>query len=180
MDDAKPDDLGHAQALAQGTHGDPFAFLGPHRQGSQLSVRAFVPGAVAVRALDAQTQQPLADLSAGHIGGIYTGHLPADARYLLEIDWGGVLQMTEDPYSYGTLLGDLDLYLIGEGNHRELGRVLGAQVMRVGEVHGVRFAVWAPNARRVSVVGDFNAWDGRRHPMRNRGGVWEIFIPRLA
>jgi 1,4-alpha-glucan branching enzyme len=91
------------------------------------------------------------------------------------------VQVTEDPYSFGLLLGELDVYLLAEGNHLELGRCLGAQVMTIDDIVGVRFAVWAPNARRVSVVGDFNGWDGRRHPMRKRveAGVWELFIPRL-
>ncbi|MGH8355440.1 MAG: 1,4-alpha-glucan branching protein GlgB, partial [Pseudomonas sp.] len=90
-------------------------------------------------------------------------------------------QISEDPYSFGPLLGELDLYLFAEGNHRDLGHCLGAQLLTVEGVAGVRFAVWAPNARRVSVVGDFNGWDGRRHPMRLRqpNGVWELFIPRL-
>ena len=93
----------------------------------------------------------------------------------------GVIQETEDPYSFGLLLGELDLYLLAEGSHLELGRCLGAQAMSIDGVAGVRFAVWAPNAQRVSVVGDFNGWDGRRHPMRKRveAGVWELFIPRL-
>ncbi len=91
------------------------------------------------------------------------------------------MQETEDPYGFQPLLGGLDLYLIAEGRHRELGACLGAHVMEVEGVTGVRFAVWAPNAKRVAVVGDFNAWDGRRYPMRRRhdAGVWEIFIPRL-
>jgi len=89
--------------------------------------------------------------------------------------------VTEDPFSFGPQLGEMDMYLFSEGNHREIGRVFGAQPMEVDGVQGVRFAVWAPNARRVSVVGSFNDWDGRRHPMRLRfpSGVWEIFIPRL-
>ncbi len=91
------------------------------------------------------------------------------------------MQETEDPYSFGTLLGDVDLHLISEGTHRHLGDTLGAQVREQRGVPGVRFAVWSPNARRVSVVGDFNNWDGRRHGMRLRhsAGIWELFIPRL-
>jgi 1,4-alpha-glucan branching enzyme len=92
------------------------------------------------------------------------------------------MQETEDPYGFGLLLGDLDLHLISEGTHYELGRCLGAQAMTIGGVEGVRFAVWAPNARRVSVVGSFNTWDGRRHPMRlrNEAGVWELLVPRIG
>src|SRR5262249_57083846 len=88
---------------------------------------------------------------------------------------------TEDPYAFGLLLGDLDLHLFNEGRHFGLGETFGAQAMTVDGVPGVRFAVWAPSARRVAVVGDFNAWDARRHPMRVRypAGVWELFVPRL-
>jgi len=84
------------------------------------------------------------------------------------VEWPDNIEETEDPYSFGTLLGDVDLHLISEGTHRRLGECLGAQLMTLGGVSGVRFAVWAPNAQRVSVVGDFNTWDGRRHPMRLR------------
>ncbi len=86
------------------------------------------------------------------------------------------------PTPVGTLLGELDLHLFNEGRHAELGRVLGAQVVTVNGTGGVRFAVWAPNAKRVAVVGDFNHWDGRRHPLRHRGasGIWETFVPGLG
>ncbi|MDO9126702.1 MAG: 1,4-alpha-glucan branching protein GlgB, partial [Parvibaculum sp.] len=103
--------------------------------------------------------------------------------YKLRIVWpGGAVQETEDPYSFGTVLGDLDLHLFGEGRHWGLGHVLGAQPRAMEDVQGVAFSVWAPNARRVSVVGDFNNWDGRRHPMRLRhgAGIWELFVPRLG
>ncbi|PZR60139.1 MAG: 1,4-alpha-glucan branching enzyme, partial [Stutzerimonas stutzeri] len=107
--------------------------------------------------------------------------LPQAQRYRLRIHWPGNVQETEDPYAFGPLLGDTDLYLFAEGNHRQLWRCLGSAPVEHEGVPGVRFAVWAPNARRVSVVGDFNSWDGRRHPMRLRypAGVWELFIPRL-
>lgn len=109
------------------------------------------------------------------------GRIPRDTPYLLSVRWGDAEQQTEDPYSFPLLLGEMDLHLIAEGTHRELGRCLGAQPLSLGDVSGVRFAVWAPNARRVSVVGDFNGWDGRRHAMRKRieAGVWELFIPRM-
>ncbi len=98
-------------------------------------------------------------------------------RDLLAIDWGGPIQETEDPYAFGPLLGELDVYLLGEGKHRDLAQCLGAHAVTVDGVPGVRFAVWAPSATRVSVVGNFNSWDGRRHPMRLRhgAGVWEDF-----
>ena len=92
-----------------------------------------------------------------------------------------MVSRSPNPYSFGPQLGELDMHLFSEGNHRQIGRVFGSQVIEVDGVQGVRFAVWAPNARRVSVVGSFNGWDGRRHPMRLRfpSGVWELFIPRL-
>ncbi len=177
-----------AQALADGLAPDPFALLGPHaveRNGAAGSrdtvVRAFVPPAEAVEAIDAGGTV-LAQLSAVQTPGLFCGRIPTGAAYRLRIHWpGGLMQETEDPYCFGLLLGEIDLHLFAEGTHLQLGRCLGAQVMEIDGIPGARFAVWAPNARRVSVVGDFNAWDGRRHPMRKRveAGIWELFIPRL-
>jgi 1,4-alpha-glucan branching enzyme len=170
-----------AQALADGSVGDPFALLGPHPHAADTIVRAYLPPAEAVDAVDADGGV-LCRLQPVQTPGLFAGRIPGDTAYRLRIHWpGGVLQETEDPYAFGLLLGELDLYLFAEGNHLELGRCLGAQVMSIGNVPGVRFAVWAPNARRVSVVGDFNGWDGRRHAMRARveAGIWELFIPRL-
>src|SRR5262249_46268414 len=102
--------------------------------------------------------------------------------YLLRIAWPDAAQETEDPYSFGPLLGDLDLHLFNEGRHFELAEAFGANETTLEGVKGVGFAVWAPNADRVGVVGDFNAWVSGRHPM-GRGfpaGVWERFVPRLA
>ena len=114
--------------------------------------------------------------------GLFELQLERAQDYRLRIDWPDGVQESEDPYAFGPLLSELELYLFAEGNHRELWRSLGARVQEHEGVSGVRFAVWAPNARRVSVVGDFNSWDGRRHPMRLRypAGVWELFIPRLG
>jgi len=171
-----------AQALADGQSGDPFAMLGPHPDAGSVIVRVFLPSAESVHVAH-RSGAPLTELTPLQIAGLFAGRIPPGTPYLLQIRWpGGASQETEDPYSFGLLLGELDLHLLAEGNHLELGRCLGAHKMSVEGVEGVRFAVWAPNARRVSVVGDFNAWDGRRHPMRKRveAGVWEIFIPRLA
>ena len=85
-----------------------------------------------------------------------------------------------DVYAFGPVLGEQDLHFFGEGSHRYLWKCLGSQLREVEGVSGVSFAVWAPNAYRVSVVADFNAWDGRVHPMRNHNGVWEIFIPHIS
>jgi 1,4-alpha-glucan branching enzyme len=178
-----------AQALAAGLAFDPFALLGPHPVGTDgpegggrdTVLRAFVPPAESVEAIDSGGAV-LARLSAVQTKGLYCGRIPTGTPYRLRIHWpGGVMQETEDPYSFGLLLSEHDLYLFAEGTHLELGRCLGAQVMEIESTPGVRFAVWAPNAYRVSVVGDFNGWDGRRHPMRKRveAGIWELFIPRL-
>ena len=169
-------------ALAEGRHGDPFAMLGCHLQDDGFIIRALAPGARAINLLARESPARLGALAARHDGVVFEGRLARAEPYRLEIDWGDATQITEDPYSFPPSLGALDLHLLAEGRHRDLGRCLGAQVMQIDGVPGTRFAVWAPNARRVSVTGDFNLWDGRRHPMRLRheAGVWELFIPRLG
>jgi 1,4-alpha-glucan branching enzyme len=176
-----PDDTAALEALVRGENGDPFALLGPHGCPNGQLIRALLPGARAVTAV-APSGATLAELYQVHEGGLFEGRIAAPQDYLLRIDWHGTLQETEDPFAFPPLLGELDVYLLAEGRHRQIGACLGAQRMTIGGVAGVRFAVWAPSARRVSVIGDFNTWDGRRHPMRLRVecGVWEIFIPRLG
>lgn len=162
-------------ALIAGRNGDPFAVLGCH----DGVLRSFQPGAKAVEVVAADgTASPLRRI---HAAGLFEGAAPA-GPYRLRVDRPTGIEETEDPYAFGLLLGPLDLHLFAEGRHLELGKVFGAQAMTVAGVEGVRFAVWAPNAQRVSVVGPFNAWDGRRHPMRRRAeaGVWELFLPRLS
>lgn len=170
------------EALINAEHRDPFSVLGPHADGQGgYYIRAFLPQALSVNVVDRETGDVLGPLSCPDVPGLFVGQFAEPRAYALRIQWAGGEQTSEDPYSFGPLLGEMDLYLFAEGNHRDLSHCLGAQVMSVEGVPGVRFAVWAPNARRVSVVGDFNIWDGRRHPMRLRhpSGVWEIFIPRL-
>ncbi|WP_285423879.1 1,4-alpha-glucan branching protein GlgB [Pseudomonas sp. efr-133-TYG-103a] len=169
-------------ALIRAEHRDPFSMLGPHSDGKEGQViRAYLPNALGVRVLSRDGERDLGELSMSDKPGFFAGHFDVREPYLLKITWATGEQITEDPYSFGQLLGEMDLYLFAEGNHRDLSSALGAQVKNVDGVDGVRFSVWAPNARRVSVVGDFNSWDGRRHPMRLRHptGVWEIFIPRI-
>ncbi|EGH14830.1 glycogen branching enzyme [Pseudomonas savastanoi pv. glycinea str. race 4] len=169
-------------ALIRAEHRDPFSILGPHGDGgSGQYVRAYLPAALSVRLLAKDDGRELGEMEMSEVPGFFVGHLEQPQPYLLKVQWAGGEQITEDPYSFGPLLGEMDLYLFAEGNHRDLSSCLGAQVTKVDGVDGVRFAVWAPNARRVSVVGSFNSWDGRRHPMRLRHptGVWEIFVPRL-
>ncbi|BCX68466.1 1,4-alpha-glucan branching protein GlgB [Pseudomonas izuensis] len=169
-------------ALVRAEHHDPFAILGPHGDGAGGQyIRAYLPDALSVQVLARDSGEELGSLEATQTPGLFVGHFDRAQPYLLRTRWAGGEQISEDPYSFGPLLGEMDLYLFAEGNHRDLSSCLGAQLKTVEGVEGVRFAVWAPNARRVSVVGDFNNWDGRRHPMRLRHptGVWEVFVPRL-
>ncbi|MGG7576893.1 1,4-alpha-glucan branching protein GlgB [Rhizobium sp. Nf11,1] len=169
-------------ALIEGRHGDPFSILGPHESGGMTIVRVYLPGAEGVDLIEAASGRVVTPFSIAHPSGLFAAAMGSRMPYRLRITWPDGEQITEDPYSFGLLLGELDLHLISEGTHYSLSRTLGAVEMSVDDVAGVRFAVWAPNARRVSVVGDFNAWDGRRNPMRLRqpAGVWELFVPRLA
>jgi 1,4-alpha-glucan branching enzyme len=157
---------------------DPFSVRGLHQTDGTWVVRTYQPGALKVELVDDQgVAAAMEDLG----GGFFTGLPRRPSRYRLRIHWPGAIHETEDPYRFGPVLGEVDLYLFSEGSHWKLAEKFGAVPMIHEEVAGVSFAVWAPNARRVSVVGDFNSWDGRRHPMRLRheAGVWEIFIPGL-
>jgi 1,4-alpha-glucan branching enzyme len=182
------------EALIVARHGDPFSILGPHRVGDANVVRALLPSALAVEVIDASDPtHSLGTLIRIHEAGLFEGSVAASTTsdwgpaYRLRITWptadgGTTVQEADDPYAFGPLLGELDLYLIGEGRHRELGAKLGGHATTIEGVAGARFAVWAPNAQRVSVVGDFNGWDGRRNVMRRRleAGVWELFVPAVA
>ena len=171
-------DLGAIEAIVHARHGDPFAILGPH----DGTVRCFIPGADTVSVVDRDTGLQVSELARLHPAGFFAGPISSHAGYRLRVGQGASAWETEDPYSFPPILGDMDIYLLAEGRHRDFGRTLGAHPAVLEGVPGVRFAVWAPNAQRVSVVGDFNAWDGRRHPMRKRHGpgVWELFVPRIA
>jgi 1,4-alpha-glucan branching enzyme len=173
---------GAAEALANAELNDPFAVLGPHDTATGRILRAFLPGALSVEALSRQGGRILGRLAPIPPYGLFGGDVDSHEPYLLRITWPGGVQETEDPYSFGPLLGDLDLHLFNEGRHFELASHLGANAVTIEGVAGVRFAVWAPNARAVSVVGEFNSWDTRRNPMRLRypAGVWELFIPRVG
>ncbi|UXH76365.1 1,4-alpha-glucan branching protein GlgB [Roseateles amylovorans] len=177
------------QALLQARHGDPFAVLGLHEadDGSgRLWVRTVQPGARSVSVLDADSGKRLGDLAepAGPGSGFFELPVPRRRKrfdYRLAVTGDdGVERVLPDAYAFGALLPEVELALLARGEHPRPWLWLGAHPMAVDGVDGVRFAVWAPAARRVSVVGDFNRWDGRRHPMRRRheAGVWEIFIPK--
>jgi 1,4-alpha-glucan branching enzyme len=168
--------------LLDGRLTDPFAVLGPHNTVGGRVIRTFQPGAVAVEAAARadgkllSTLQPIGDF------GLFVGAVADERPYNLRIVWpGGAVQETEDPYSFAPVLSGLDLHLFTEGAHWNLAERLGARLDTIQDVEGVVFSVWAPNARQAAVIGDFNSWDGRRHPMRLRheAGVWELFVPRL-
>jgi 1,4-alpha-glucan branching enzyme len=175
-------DAESVRALTFALHPNPFSVLGPHDSPDGRIIRAFLPGAAKVDVLRRSDRGLLAPLERTDESGLFEGLAGDCAPYLLRIHWPAATQEIEDPYSFGLLLGEIDLFLFNEGRHFELGKAFGARIMTVDGVHGVRFAVWAPNATRVAVVGDFNSWDRRRHPMRLRhsAGVWEIFVPRVA
>ncbi|MBT8082494.1 MAG: 1,4-alpha-glucan branching protein GlgB [Gammaproteobacteria bacterium] len=171
------------EALARGRHSDPFALLGVHSDNGTRVVRTLQPGAQAVQLVDNHSNV-LADLKPGKYDGLFAAPMPPRLRtYRLRVTWAdGNIQEVEDPYRFPSTLGEIDLYLLGEGSDRYVYRKLGAHPVTHLGVDGTRFAVWAPNASRVSVVGDFNSWDGRRHVMRLHpgNGIWEIFIPGVA
>ncbi|MES2664806.1 MAG: 1,4-alpha-glucan branching protein GlgB [Pseudomonadota bacterium] len=175
-------DDGAAHAIAEGRHGDPFSVLGLHKREAGWVVTAFVPGADRLWVLTGKAGKALDALPVTNAPGLFTCALPRKSDYRLRAEGHGAVWEFDDPFSFGPVLGEMDEYLLGEGTLQRLWKVLGAHVMVHEGVAGVHFAVWAPNAERVSVVGDFNIWDGRRHPMRRRGatGVWETFVPGLA
>ncbi|MBW2453648.1 MAG: 1,4-alpha-glucan branching protein GlgB [Deltaproteobacteria bacterium] len=178
------EELDRIVALA---HPDPHQVLGPHLEEGRLVLRVFRPGAEGVwirwRNDGAAAASPMTRL---HAGGIFELHcdeteLPAPGDYRVELRDGPTPWLEHDPYAFWPTLGDLDVHLMGEGKHRMLHQILGAHARTHQDVDGTAFAVWAPDARRVSLVGDFNGWDGHRHVMRRLGsGVWEIFAPAVT
>ena len=172
------------EAILRGQHGDPFRVLGMFAEGGAVVVNVFAPDAGEVTLLDAKGKE-CADLDRVHPEGFFHARLARKRKpfpYRLRCRARGHEWEREDAYRFGPVLGEMDEYLMAEGRHEELYRKLGAHPLTHEGVEGTAFAVWAPNACRVSVVGNFNAWDGRRHPMRQRGatGIWEIFLPGVA
>jgi 1,4-alpha-glucan branching enzyme len=172
-------------AIVGGYHGAPFDVLGLHPgpEGAGLVLRTFQPEAKEVAVQRGQTAMPMERV---HEEGFFELALPDETRFfeyqLAVTDWSGNTQVVEDPYRFAPVLGEMDLYLYNEGNLLKAWEKLGAHPITHQRVAGTVFAVWAPGALRVSVVGDFNRWDGRRHPMRPRGGsgIWELFIPTIG
>jgi 1,4-alpha-glucan branching enzyme len=176
------DDIGMS-ALVQGRYRDPFAVLGLHKEGNNRIVRTFQPQARSIVLVDAD-DNALQEMQRVHADGLFEAIMPPrKRRYALRVTThDGTTYVHEDPYRFVSSLGDLDLYLLGEGSDQKIYDKLGARVLTLEGIKGTRFAVWAPNASRVSVIGDFNDWDGRRHCMRLHpgNGIWEIFLPELG
>ena len=166
-----------------GRHRDPFSVLGPHANGKKTLVRTFQPHANGVELLD-ESGETLISMRRVHADGIFTASIPRKVvayRLRITIADGNSYEI-DDAYRFSSALGNLDLYLLGRGEHHQLYEKLGAHLLTLQGVRGTHFAVWAPNAGRVSVVGSFNDWDGRRHLMRLHPdiGVWDIFIPAVG
>jgi 1,4-alpha-glucan branching enzyme len=164
-----------AREIIAGRNADPFGYLGPHTENDKTVVRVFLPEARRVVAINEAGERELKQIDPA---GLFAGPLDGPQRYRLRAQFGDNEVELEDPYRFAPLLSDYDLYLLGEGSHLRIYEKLGAHLVTLDGVAGTAFVVWAPNAQRVSVVGDFNFWDGRRHAMRVRGnGYWEIFVP---
>ncbi|WP_291986250.1 1,4-alpha-glucan branching protein GlgB [Candidatus Accumulibacter sp. ACC007] len=167
--------------IIEARHHDPFEVLGKHPDEGGVNVCVYIPHAVEVSILEGNRRLERIGESDFFTWRGAANDVPEHYR-LIWLDDAHRQHIAHDPYSYAPQIGDLDLHLLSAGNHRHAYNILGANCREVDGVAGVLFAVWAPNAERVSVVGDFNRWDGRRHQMRVRpgSGVWEIFIPDLA
>src|SRR6188508_288921 len=182
-----PSDL---DSLIRGQHGDPFRLLGAHvAPDGGVVVRALRPGARGVTLLLRHPDDARVPMTRLHPDGLFEARvdglssLDGGIDYRFEIESGdGAAIVVDDPYRFGRIISDYDLHLFGEGLLLGVHERLGAHPTSLGGVAGVHFAVWAPNGQRVSVIGDFNQWDGRAHPMRRLvpSGIWELFVPDLA
>jgi 1,4-alpha-glucan branching enzyme len=168
-------------ALLRGDHSDPFSYLGPHGfADGRTVVRIFEPAANGIELIDAAGRSVPVQSIQTHDGLFeLTTDQPLQRPYRVRVTRETGTTEVVDPYQFGPWLGESDIYLLGEGTHLRAYERLGAHMVQMDGIDGVVFAVWAPNAKRVSVVGDFNLWDGRRHPMRFHpgAGIWEVFIP---
>ena len=178
--------------LVEGRHENPFELLGPHEVQDSgrraMAVRAFLPKTQRAWVIDPAHEKAARPMRRIHPAGLFEAICPAPSgdatpRYMIRsADEDGKKNTMHDPYSFPNLLTDYDLHLLGEGRHWQCYERLGAHLRTIDGVEGVNFAVWAPNATGVSIVGDFNSWDGRRYPMRKHipGGYWELFVPGLS
>jgi 1,4-alpha-glucan branching enzyme len=181
---------GQVKDIISGNIADPFSLLGAHHldrpdMAHAVAVRVFLPGAKSVKVMDLDPEREVIALLV-HKDGLFEAILRGDIKikpYHLKVDFGdNIASRFYDCYSFSPVLSDYDLHLFSQGNHYNIYEKLGAHPWVHQGISGVLFAVWAPSASRVSVMGDFNQWDGRRHQMRNRGasGVWELFVPHLG
>ncbi|TVZ38264.1 1,4-alpha-glucan branching enzyme [Alteromonadaceae bacterium 2753L.S.0a.02] len=173
------------QSIVNSDCEDIFAWLGCHQLNPhEIEFRVFLPDADLVEIFDYDNKTFLFKLEKIHPAGLFVGRMGGQRyeRYLLNVCYNGIFSLLEDPYRFGSSIGQQDLYLFGEGTHESAYKFMGAQLKEVDGVSGCMFAVWAPNARRVSVVGGFNHWDGRKHMMRKHipSGIWEIFVPGVS
>ncbi len=175
----------HVEHLIAGNLADPFSILGPHYENDSLIIRGFIPGARHVSVKNLSPDIPVKSTGVAE-NGLFEVIFPSGTiikPYRLDVEFReGNSSSFFDCYSFMPILSDFDMYLFGQGNHYKIYDRLGAHIITHQGVKGTLFAVWAPSAKRVSVIGDFNQWDGRRHMMRNRGssGIWELFVPHLG
>ena len=177
------------QAIIDGffdaSNGDPFATLGMHETEQGIEIRTLLPDANRVVVIERESGKEITELDCVDERGFFVGVIPNCRHffaYQLQVFWGNESQIVEDPYRFHPIIDDLEQWLLSEGSMLRPYEVLGAHFMECDGVSGVNFRLWAPNARRVSIVGDFNYWDGRRHPMRFhlKSGVWELFLPKAS
>ena len=166
-------------------NGDPFATLGMHETERGIEIRTLLPDANRVVVIERESGKEITELDCVDERGFFVGVIPNCRHffaYQLQVFWGNESQIVEDPYRFHPMIDDLEQWLLSEGSMLRPYEVLGAHFMECDGVSGVNFRLWAPNARRVSIVGDFNYWDGRRHPMRFhlKSGVWELFLPKAS
>ncbi|QGM80857.1 1,4-alpha-glucan branching protein GlgB [Otariodibacter oris] len=169
------------EQLNSGTCRDPFAYLGIHSTDTGVIIRSYLPEAISVTVID-QNAHPIKKMEKIDERSVFVTELigkKTDLSYRLLVEYAHTTIDIEDPYRFQSHITDFDSWLISEGTHIRPYEKLGAHLVTQNEVGGIHFTLWAPNAKRVSVVGDFNFWDGRRHPMRfhPNTGIWDIFIP---
>ncbi len=172
------------EAIVGANHRDPFAILGPHAYEDGVVIRAFLPLADRAEVMLSSTKfYAMEKLKEDGFFEVFIADQQLPVVYLFSVvTYGGEKLLYEDPYAFPSTRSEFDAHLLAEGTHLKMYEKLGAHISEINGSHGVLFSVWAPNARRVSVVGDFNQWDGRRHSMRfhPNNGIWEIFVPGIG